>query len=180
MSTATPVRDTPTRSGPPAARNIDHAELGLAALLLGVGALVVYDASRLSATLVQTGPVGPKAVPYTVGGMLMVTAVLLAVDVLRGGHGESEAGEDVDLEHGVDWPRLGLLVLLFLGASLAIPYAGFPLSGTALFWGATVVLGGRRWLWDPVIAAGVSFGSYLVFTHSLGIALPAGVLQGVL
>lgn len=179
MSAPTALHD-PKQSEAPASRGVDHAELGLAAVLLGVGALVVYDASQLTSTLVQTGPVGPKAVPYTVGGLLMVTSVLLAVDVLRGGHGEAEAGEDVDLEHGVDWPRLCLLVLVFLGASLAIPYAGFPISGAVLFWGATVVLGGRRWVWDPLIAVGVAFGSYLLFTQSLGIALPAGVLQGVL
>jgi len=179
MSLPTALRD-PQRSAEPVERQVDRAELGLAAALLGIGALVVYDASRLTSTLVQTGPVGPKAVPYAVGGMLVVTSLLLAVDVLRGGHGEAESGEDVDLGHAVDWPRLCLLVLVFLGASLAIPYAGFPIAGAALFWGATVVLGGRRRLWDPLIAVGVACGSYLVFTQSLGIALPAGILQGVL
>lgn len=179
MSVSTATRDR-QRSPAPAERGVDHAELGLAAGLLCVGALVVYDASRLTTTLVETGPVGPKAVPYTVGGLLMVTSVLLAVDVIRGGRGEAETGEDIDLAADVDWSRLSLLVLVFLGASLAIPYAGFPISGAMLFWGATVVLGGRRWLWDPVVATGVAFGSYLVFTHSLGISLPAGVLDGVL
>jgi putative tricarboxylic transport membrane protein len=181
---AVTMHDTTTQSRPPQPaapqHRVDRAELGLAVLLLGVGALVVYDASRITTTLVQDGPVGPQAVPYTVGGLLAVTALLLAVDVLRGGHGESQTGEDIDLEHGVDWMRLVLLVLVFLGTALAIPYAGFPIAGAALFWGAAVVLGSRRWLWDPVIAVVVAFGSHLVFTSSLGIALPAGVLQGVL
>jgi putative tricarboxylic transport membrane protein len=176
---------TTTTTGPsgqpaPSGRSVDHAELGLSGLLVVVGVLVLYDASQLSTTAAQNGPVGPKAVPYAVGGLLLLTAVLLAVDVLRGGHGESESGEDVDLEHGVDWRGLGLLVLVFLGASLAIPYAGFPIAGAALFWGTTLVLGSRRWLWDAVVALTVGFGGYLVFTSSLGISLPAGVLQGVL
>ncbi len=173
---------TATTTGPPApaGRRVDHAELGLSGLLVAVGVLVLYDASQLSTTAAQTGPVGPKAVPYVVGAMLLLTAVLLAVDVLRGGHGEAESGEDIDLEHGVDWRGLGLLVLVFLCTSLAIPYAGFPIAGAALFWGTSVVLGSRRWLWDPVIAVVVAFGCYLVFTSSLGIALPAGVLEGVL
>jgi len=174
MSTLTMERSTPPR------QRVDYAELGLSGLLLVVGALVLYDASGLTTTAAQTGPVGPKAVPYAVGALLLVTAVLLAVDVLRGGHGEAETGEDIDLEHGVDWRGLGLLVLVFLGTSLAIPYAGFPIAGAALFWGTAVVLGSRRWLWDPVIALVVGFGCYLVFTSSLGIALPAGVLEGVL
>jgi putative tricarboxylic transport membrane protein len=161
-------------------RGIDCAELGLSVLLVAVGGLVLYDASQLGATLVQTGPVGPKAVPYTVGGMLLLTAALLTVDVLRGGHGEAEGGEDIDLGHGVDWRRLGLLVLVLLGSSLAIPYAGFPIAGALLFWGSVVVLGSRPRLWDPAIAVVVAFSSHLVFTYSLGLALPAGLLEGVL
>jgi putative tricarboxylic transport membrane protein len=179
MST-TVTRDTTTRPAKAPGRDIDYAELGMSVLLVAVGGLVLYDASQLGATLVQTGPVGPKAVPYTVGGMLLLTAALLTVDVLRGGHGEAEGGEDVDLGHGVDWPRLGLLVLVLLGSSLAIPYAGFPIAGTLLFWGSAAALGSRRRLWDPVIAAVVAVSSYLVFTDSLGLALPAGVLEGVL
>ena len=46
--------------------------------------------------------VGPGRAPrpcrYIVGGLLLVCAVLLAVNVLRGGHGEAEEGEDVDLD----------------------------------------------------------------------------------
>lgn len=179
MST-TVTHDTTTQPTTPPGRHIDYAELGLSVLLVAVGGLVLYDASQLGTTLVQTGPVGPKAVPYTVGGLLLLTAALLTVDVLRGGHGEAEGGEDVDLRRGVDWPRLGLLVLLLLGSSLAIPYAGFPIAGTVLFWGSTVVLGSRRRLWDPVISVVVAFGSYLVFTYSLGLVLPAGLLEGVL
>jgi putative tricarboxylic transport membrane protein len=179
MST-TVTSETTTEPTREPGRDIDYAELGLAVLLVSVGGFVLYDASQLGATLVQTGPIGPKAVPYAVGGMLLLTAVLLTVDVLRGGHGEAEGGEDIDLGHGVEWPRLGLLVLVFLGSSLAIPYAGFPIAGTLLFWGSAVVLGSRRRLWDPVIALVVAFGSYLVFSYSLGLALPAGVLEGVL
>ncbi|MDQ4006578.1 MAG: tripartite tricarboxylate transporter TctB family protein [Actinomycetota bacterium] len=179
MST-TVASETTAGPTPRPGRDIDYAELGLSVLLVAVGGFVLYDASQLGATLVQTGPIGPKAVPYAVGGMLLLTAALLTVDVLRGGHGEAEAGEDIDLGHGVDWPRLGLLVLVLLGSSLAIPYAGFPIAGTLLFWGSAVVLGSRRGLWDPVIAVVVAFGSYLVFSYSLGLALPAGLLEGVL
>jgi putative tricarboxylic transport membrane protein len=179
MST-TLARDATAGPTRPPGRSVDYAELGLSVLLVAVGGLVLYDASQLGATLVQTGPIGPKAVPYAVGGMLLLTAVLLTVDVLRGGHGEAEGGEDIDLGQGADWPRLGLLVLVFLGSSLAIPYAGFPIAGTLLFWGSAVVLGSRRRLWDPVIAVVVAVGSYSVFTYSLGLALPAGVLEGVL
>ena len=64
------------------------------ALLGAVGALVLIDAARLVVPYSQSDPVGPKALPMIVGGLLLICAVLLAVNVLRGGRGEAEAGED--------------------------------------------------------------------------------------
>ena len=74
-----------------------RSELGVAALLGAVGALVLFDAARLVMPYSQSDPVGPKALPIIVGSLLLVCAVMLAVNVLRGGHGEAEAGEDIDL-----------------------------------------------------------------------------------
>src|SRR5215217_59216 len=76
-----------------------RSELGVSVLLAALGVLVLIDASRIPTDFTQRGPVGPAAVPVVVGVALLVIAVLLARDVLRGGHGESEAGEDIDLSH---------------------------------------------------------------------------------
>ena len=59
-------------------------------LLAVLGVLVLVDASRIPTDFTQRGPVGPAAVPVVVGVALLVIAVLLARDVLRGGHGEAE------------------------------------------------------------------------------------------
>ena len=80
-----------------------RSELGVAALLGAVGALVLFDAARLVMPYSQSDPVGPKTLPIIVGSLLLVCAVMLAVNVLRGGRGEAEAGEDVDLTHPSDW-----------------------------------------------------------------------------
>ena len=64
-----------------------RSELGVAALLGAVGAFVLFDAVRLVVPYSQSDPVGPKALPVIVGALLLVSAVLLAVNVLRGGHG---------------------------------------------------------------------------------------------
>ena len=76
-----------------------RSELGVAALLGAAGALVLLDAARLVVPYSQSDPVGPKTLPIIVGALLLVCAVMLAVNVLRGGRGEAEAGEDVDLTH---------------------------------------------------------------------------------
>lgn len=100
----------------------DHSELGVCVLLLALGALVLGDALTMDVEITQRGPVGPKTVPIVVGIGLLVIAALLAVDVLRGGRGEAEGGEDVDLSEPADWRT----VLLLAGCSWARPSSSSP------------------------------------------------------
>lgn len=156
------------------------SELGVAALLAAVAALVLIDTATMSTGFGQRGPLGPKAVPMVVGALLLATAVLLAIDVLRGGRGRSESGEDVDLSKSSDWRTVGLLAAVFALSAILIRPLGFPIAGALLFWGTARTLGSRRPVLDPVISLVLSFGGYLAFTRLLGIGLPAGVLNGVI
>jgi putative tricarboxylic transport membrane protein len=161
-------------------RTKGRSELGVAVLLLVLGVVTLWDATRVATGVAQAGVVGPRAVPYLVGGLLVVCAVALAVDVLRGGHGEAEGGEDVDLSHPSDWRTVLMLVAAFLANVVLIDTVGWWLSGAVLFFGCTYALGSRRYVRDAVIAFALSFGTYYVFAVGLGIFLPAGVLQGIL
>ena len=156
------------------------SELGVALLLLGIGLAVVVDASGLQEGLGRSGPVGPRAIPYVIGGGLVVVAVALALDVLRGGRGEQESGEDVDLSHGSDWRTVGIVVAAFLANVLLIERAGWPVSGAVLFAGCAYALGSRRYVRDIALALTLSIGTWYLFVVGLGIDLPVGVLQGVL
>ena len=161
-------------------RTQNRSELGVAVLLLVLGGVVLFDASRIRSGVGQVGAVGPTAVPILVGILLVVCAVALAVDVLRGGQGEAEGGEDVDLSHPADWRTLLLLVGAFLANVVLMEPAGWWLSGAVLFWGSAYALGSRRYVRDAVLSFVMSFGSYYVFAAGLGIFLPAGLLQGIL
>ena len=161
-------------------RTHDRSELGVAVLLLVLGGVVLWDASRINTGVTQVGAVGPTAVPYLVGALLVVCAIALTVDVLRGGHGEAEGGEDVDLSHPSDWRTLLLLVAAFLANVVLMEPAGWWFSGAVLFWGSAYALGSRRYVRDAVLSFVLSFGSYYVFAAGLGIFLPAGLLQGIL
>jgi putative tricarboxylic transport membrane protein len=161
-------------------RSQGRSELGVAVLLLVLGAVVLWDASRINTGVAQVGPVGPTAVPILVGLLLLVCAVALAVDVLRGGRGEAEGGEDVDLSHPSDWRTLLLLVAAYLANVVLMEPVGWWFSGAVLFWGCAYALGSRRYVRDAVIAFALSFVSYYAFAVGLGIFLPAGVLQGIL
>jgi putative tricarboxylic transport membrane protein len=161
-------------------RTKGRSELGMAVLLLALGALVLWDASRIHSGVAQVGAIGPTAVPYLVGVLLVVCAVLLTVDVLRGGRGEAEGGEDIDLSHPSDWRTVLLLVAAFLANVVLMQPVGWWFSGAVLFWGCAYALGSRRYVLDAVLAFALSFGTYYVFAVGLGIFLPAGVLQGIL
>ncbi|MEV7280296.1 tripartite tricarboxylate transporter TctB family protein [Streptomyces sp. NPDC093111] len=158
----------------------EHSELGVGLILLALGVLVLTDALTMPVDLGQRGPVGPRTVPLVVGTGLLLVAVLLTVDVLRGGRGEAEGGEDVDLSEPGDWRTVLLLAGVFLGFAVLIGPAGFPVAGALLFWGAAYALGSRHLTRDPLIAAALSLLTYVVFDKLLGVPLPGGPLMGVL
>ncbi|MFF9633669.1 tripartite tricarboxylate transporter TctB family protein [Streptomyces bacillaris] len=158
----------------------DHSELGVCVLLLAIGTLVLTDALTMSVDIAQRGPVGPRTVPFVVGSALLLVAVLLAVDVLRGGRGEAEGGEDVDLDEPADWRTVLLLSGVFLATAVLIGPLGFPIAGALLFWGSAYALGSRHYDRDPLIAAVLSLATYFLFDNLLGVPLPGGPLMGVI
>ncbi|MEU3053817.1 tripartite tricarboxylate transporter TctB family protein [Streptomyces griseus] len=158
----------------------EHSELGVCVLLFALGALVLTDALTMNVDIAQRGPIGPRTVPFVVGAGLLLVGALLAVDVLRGGRGEAEGGEDVDLGEPADWRTVLLLAGVFLATAVLIGPLGFPIAGALLFWGSAYALGSRHYDRDPLIAAGLSLFTYFVFDNLLGVPLPGGPLMGVL
>jgi putative tricarboxylic transport membrane protein len=73
-----------------------------------------------------------------------------------------------------------LLVAAFVANIALIDRAGWVISGTVLFWGSVYALGSRHYVRDAVVAVVLSIGTFYGFYVGLGIALPAGILQGVL
>ncbi|MCT9625881.1 tripartite tricarboxylate transporter TctB family protein [Pseudarthrobacter sp. SL88] len=157
-----------------------RAELGVSLLLGAAGVLVFLDANGLVTPYSKSDPVGPKTVPFIVAGMLVVCAVLLAINVLRGGKGEAEGGEDVDLEHPADWKTILPLAGAFILNILLVDWAGWVISGTVLFWGSVLALGSRHYVRDGLISVALSLLTFYGFYLGLGIALPAGLLEGIL
>jgi putative tricarboxylic transport membrane protein len=115
-----------------------------------------------------------------VGALLLVVAVTLAIDVLRGGRGEAEGGEDIDLATPPEWRTVLLLGGVFVANIALIEVVGFPISGALLFWGAAYALGSRHWLRDPLVAVSLALVTYVVFERLLGVPLPGGPLAGVI
>ena len=157
-----------------------RSEYGVALFLGAVGLLVIVSALLLPESRIARGPVGPGAVPVLVGGLMVVVSVFLALDVRRGGRGEPESGEDVELTGGSDWRTIAMLVAAFVANALLIENLGWPVSGAILFWGAAFALGSRHYIRDAVIAVVMSVGTWYLFVLGLGVALPVGILEGIL
>ncbi len=157
-----------------------RSELGVALFLGAVGLVVLISAIMLPESRIARGPVGPAAVPTVVGILLIVVGVFLAIDVLRGGRGEPEGGEDVELGGGTDWRTVALLAVAFIANAVLIEPLGWPLSGAILFWGSAFALGSRHYVRDAVIALVLGVGSWYLFVLGLGISLPVGILKGIL
>jgi putative tricarboxylic transport membrane protein len=161
-------------------REQGRSEFGVALFLGALGLLVIVQALLLPESLIARGPVGPAAVPIVVGGLLVVVAGFLALDVYRGGRGEPEGGEDVDLTGHSDWRTVLLLAAAFVSNALLIESLGWPFSGAILFWGSAFALGSRHHIRDAGIALVLSFGSWYLFAFGLGVILPVGILKGIL
>ncbi len=158
----------------------EHSELGVCALLAALGVFVLVDAALIETDFTQRGPIGPKTAPVVIGIALLVVSAILAVEVLRGGRGQSEHGEDIDLSASSDWRTVLLLTAAFLANAALVDVVGFPLSGMILFWGSAYALGSRNTVRDPLVAAVLSIVTFLAFNNLLGVPLPGGPLMGVL
>ena len=157
-----------------------RSEYGVALFLAALGLLVIVQALLLPESRIARGPVGPGAVPIVVGSLLVIVAGFLAVDVSRGGRGEPEGGEDIELTGGSDWRTVALLAVAFVANALLIESLGWVFSGAILFWGSAFALGSRHYVRDAVIAFALSIGSFYLFALGLGIVLPPGILRGIL
>ncbi len=167
-------------AAPGGTREQGRSEYGVALFLGALGVLVIVQALLLPESRIARGPVGPAAVPLVVGALLVLVAGFLAVDVMRGGRGEPEGGEDVELTGRSDWRTVAMLVAAFLANALLIESLGWVFSGAILFWGSAFALGSRHYIRDVVIAFVLSIGSWYLFALGLGIVLPPGILRGIL
>ncbi|GAA3952017.1 tripartite tricarboxylate transporter TctB family protein [Actinomadura viridis] len=168
------------RPGRTRERDGDRAQYGVCAFLALTGVLVFADALRTTHVTSSNDPVGPRPVPMLLGAALLVVAVVYAVDVARGGRGEPESGEDVDLSGRADRRTVLLLIGAFAGNAVLIEPLGWVISGTLLFWGSAFALGNRHHVRGLLVAVALSLITFYTFAVGLGVNLPAGVLQGIL
>ncbi|GAA1671263.1 tripartite tricarboxylate transporter TctB family protein [Nonomuraea maheshkhaliensis] len=154
-------------------------ELGLAIVVLVLGVLVVVGTLDVSAAASQLG-IGPRFFPMLVGGAMVLIGLFYVADVLRGGHGDPEESEDVDVEAPTDWRGVGLVSGIFLAFAALLNVLGWIIGASLLFFALSLALGTEHKSRAAVVAVVMGVTTYLLFVKGLGVTLPGGPLEGVI
>lgn len=168
--------DTNNPAGRPA---LDPGELLLALATVAFGLAVVWQTTMIRLTPAYS-MVGPRVLPYIVGGGLVAIGIWVAVEAVTGrGPSATDDSEDADPTLPTDRRALGLVAAALVAYLLLLEPAGFILASAVLFVGAASAMGSRRTPRDAAIGILLAAALYLTFTRGLGIRLPAGIFGGI-
>jgi putative tricarboxylic transport membrane protein len=151
-------------------RRIDPAGIVVAALLLLLAGLILYDMTTLS--IGQTYGVGPKAMPIVVASGLALLAVGNLVLAFRNDFPEREQPAH-------------LPIVLILGGLVAVIVligagGGFIPAVTILFAATAAAFGRRAVHIDLAIGFVLGTTAYLMFAKLLSLSLPMGPIERLL
>lgn len=178
------MQGRPVAAAPAAAQIADDLMMGsraripVAGLLLGLGVAGLGLFIAIETSKIQVAPVyarvGPTVIPLLVAGMLMLLGAILVVQAARG------RGAATDAEVPSDWQALVAISVGLWLQILLLELAGFVIAAALLFLCVAWGFGSRRMLRDLAIGLALAVATYIGFTKGLDLALPAGVLAGVL
>lgn len=153
-------------------------ELAFAGSLLLLGVIVLIDTKNM---LVPpgSGSVGPQVFPTIIGIFIILVALILIIEVLRGNYGQPEGTEFGEIKGKTDWKTLGTVSASILTYPFLIERAGFVIASTIVFFGVGFAYGAKKFLRNFLIALIFSLIVYITFTHFLNVNLPAGILKGI-
>ncbi len=107
-----------------------------------------------------------------IGVAMLLIAVVLSIQILRGAHFEPEQAEGTDLEAPFSWQGFGFAAAGLILPCLAIPWLGFPIGAGIAFASITRAYGSHRLLLDVVIGLVLASITWYLFTK-LGVQLGA-------
>jgi putative tricarboxylic transport membrane protein len=160
----------------------DRADLGAGVFVRALGALGVWGAAVIPDSPIYA-QVGPKAVPFVVGGGLVVLGALLCLVALRGAGAGGGWSRDLPDASGTppNWRALGLLGAGLLVNLALIDALGFVVAATVQFPLVAAAFGARSWWRDLLVGFVVSLAAFLAFARLLGVNIGAGpLLEGLL
>lgn len=178
------MHDVPpsTHSDAPLARTVGRRGVSVPDLLVALGVTVLGVLLLLGSLQIPFGinaVVGPRVFPLIVSVGTLALGLLLTVNALRGGRAEPAAEEDTDPNAPVHLEAAGIVLGGFLLGTVLLPTLGFVLGTAIMYFSVALAFGERRWLMMLGVSLAVALITYEVFTRGLGLALPPGVLKGI-
>jgi putative tricarboxylic transport membrane protein len=110
-----------------------------------------------------------RVFPFVVLSGALAIALALAIGSLRDRRRQP-------FSRAANLRPVGLMSIGLALYAILLPFAGFVIASTILFWVAAVAIDGRRWVTDAGISILFAWGAYVVFTRALDVSLPAGWL----
>ena len=155
------------------------SELTFVGSLFALGLLVFWDTARSEPPAFNL-TISPKIFPYAIALFLMGLCAVLFIRILRGDVATPEGLNPGDPIEKSDYKTFSIVLASLFAYLLLIERAGFIVAAFVTFFGITVAFDNKK----PARAA--IFGSifvlviYISFTRFLNVALPAGILEGIL
>lgn len=78
-----------------------------------------------------------------------------------------------------DWKTFGLVILCFVVTIIVLPYLGWTITSSLLFFTVSQILGKGSIIRDLAISFIIGSITYLIFAIVLGLNLPAGIFGGI-
>ncbi|MGY4801860.1 tripartite tricarboxylate transporter TctB family protein [Teichococcus aerofrigidensis] len=153
------------------------ADLAASLFVTLLGLLCIWQAWVIPVTPLYA-QVGPKFMPYLIGGLVTLVGLGLVGTALRGGW--SASLEEVREAPPVNWRALGLVGAGLVANLALIDTLGFVFAATAQFVLVAMGFGSRHPLRDLAIGLAVTLGAFLAFDKLLGVNIGAGILDGIL
>ena len=150
--------------------------VSLAVACLGLAILVMTGSIRMG---IARDVVGPRAVPYAIGGFLLVAGIVLAARRARrmnpgGGFAVPGEGAPDEQGHPASAWRVGIIMALSAAyAALLVPL-GYLIVTPAFVVLAFLAMGERRWGFMAALAAVWTVVTYVVFAQVLSVRMPVG------
>lgn len=171
--------EAPGRQPGPSAQRSRLGELAFAGLAFALGVFVLVGAFGIRVPD-SANAVGPTAFPFLVSGIIMVSALGVVIDVLRGRLAVREEGEDIDATVGTDWATLAKIVIAIVLHIVLLPLIGWALAAALIFGIVAWALGAGRWWVAGLVGLALGVVIQIVFGTLLGLSLPLGPVLGLI
>ena len=151
-------------------------ELAFAGSLFLIALVVFWDTHRLVIPDNNIA-VSPRTFPYIVATVLLLAAIGVAVEVLRGRAATPEGVNPEDAFQRADFKTMGIIIGSIGLHVFLLERTGYIISAAISFWGVAYAFGTKRMLRLGIISLIFALLVYYSFTTFLDIQLPRWIIE---